>query len=1820
MTIYPSHDPASQAERMRYPAWCSLLLFTLQKQMLRSLVQLMLLIFSLLAYGQASAACNISFTAAAGGQVTFEAANSQYAGQPARYKYSFSAADSTNCGNADVFGLSNADGSSNSNNTGVTTSAGIMLQSSAKGSNNMFVHSTNNGGPNDFSAFYYSIPAGLSNTTDTFQFYDGNVVLQTATVTIPAATPGAPTGVTATAGNAQASVAFTAPASDGGSAILDYTVTSSPGGFTATGAASPLNVTGLTNGQAYTFTVTARNANGSGTASSASTAVTPKATQTITFNPPGAQTFGTTPTLTATASSGLTPTFTSTTTGVCTITSGGALTFVTAGSCTINADQAGNAAFSAAATVPQTFTVNAIAPGAPTAAAGTAGDTQVSVAFTAPASNGGSAILDYTVTASPGGATATGAASPLNVTGLLNGTAYTFTVTARNSAGSGSASTASSAVTPKAPQTITFNPPGAQTFGTTPTLTATASSGLTPTFTSTTTGVCTITSGGALTFVTAGSCTINADQAGNAAFSAAATVPQTFTVNAIVPGAPTAAVGTPGDTQVSVAFTAPASNGGSAILDYTVTASPGGATATGAASPLNVTGLLNGTAYTFTVTARNSAGSGSASTASSAVTPKAAQTITFNPPGAQTFGTTPTLTATASSTLAVSFTSTTTGVCTVTSGGALTFVTAGSCTINADQAGNGTYLAATTVGRTFAVNATVPGAPTGAVGTAGGGQVSVAFTAPAYNGGSAVTGYTVTASPGGANVSGATSPLVVTGLTNGTPYTFTVTATNLAGTGTASTASTAVTPKAAQTITFNPPGGQAFGTTPTLSATASSGLIPTFTSSTTGVCTITSGGALTFVTTGTCIINADQAGDGTYGVATTISRTFAVNPVVPGAPTGAVGTAGAAQVSVAFTAPVFNGGSAITGYTVTASPGGASVSGATSPLVVTGLTNGTPYTFTVTATNLAGTGAASTASTAVTPKAPQTITFGNPGTQTLGTALTLTASASSGLTVTFTSSTPGVCSVTPGGVVSSISAGVCTINVNQAGNTNFAAAATATQSFTISPLPVGVLTFAKPGAALVTMGSSFTNVATSTLSGGGFGAISYSSSNNAVATVNAAGVVTPVSPGSSTITATQAAVPGVNDQATQTYTLTVAPLPVGILSFTTPNAATVVMGGTLTNPATSTLTGGSYGAISYSSSNTAVATVSANGAITTVSAGTSTITATQAAVAGVNAQATQTYVLTVGKNAQATLRVVSDKSSIFKVTGTATLTTTGGSGTGAISTAVTTGTCSVAGNVVTAGSVAETCVVTVTKAADANYSAATATVSIQILSMATSSVTLASSSLNPMLGQSVNLTATVNPGAATGTASFMDGTTLIAKVNLSAGAASLTTSTLAVGSHNLTVVYSGDANLASSTSGAIVVNVNARPDPVSNPLVKQNIVSQATTTQRFTVAQMSNIYNHVQILHSDFNIRNRFGAGLNVPYLDTLRLVGGKILDNFSGTQEKDVLAGEFGTVKTAENQRRARAPFAQDGTAHQKEKRIAKDEEADQEPVISDDVPRIAGMPAGFWTAGNIDVGSLDAQDGSRTKFSSAGLTLGMDVMVNSKLIAGGSLGYAKDNATFDNLGSESKAKQWSGSLYATYKPEKHWFVDGVLGAGHVTYDNRRWDSNNNVLLSGDRKGKIIYGSMSLTRELILQQFRVHPFGRVDVINVKLDSYSEQGSPMALTFKDSSFTNSTVTGGVDIFKDYFFASGQVTPSLKLQLSHRTSGDINQSVYYSDTGVNGPTYNAIVTGIPEDVQSLGLGLNFKNRRGFQANFAWLGSMGANAYRANSFRLDLRFGF
>ena len=157
----------------------------------------------------------------------------------------------------------------------------------------------------------------------------------------------------------------------------------------------------------------------------------------------------------------------------------------------------------------------------------------------------------------------------------------------------------------------------------------------------------------------------------------------------------------------------------------------------------------------------------------------------------------------------------------------------------------------------------------------------------------------------------------------------------------------------------------------TPSASASSSEAVTFTTTTPGVCT--SGGAngasISLVGTGTCTVRASQGGNATWNPATPVDRSFVITDA-PGAPTSASAIAGDAQATLSWSAPASDGGAAITSYTAIASPGGATCTTSSTSCTITGLANGTSYTFTVTATNSAGTSAASSASASVTPADP----------------------------------------------------------------------------------------------------------------------------------------------------------------------------------------------------------------------------------------------------------------------------------------------------------------------------------------------------------------------------------------------------------------------------------------------------------------------------------------------------------------------------------------------------------------------------------------------------------------------------------------------------------------------------------------------------------------------------------------------------------------------------------------------------------------------------------------------------------------------------------
>jgi hypothetical protein len=237
--------------------------------------------------------------------------------------------------------------------------------------------------------------------------------------------------------------------------------------------------------------------------------------------------------------------------------------------------------------------------------------------------------------------------------------------------------------------------------GTPLTLSATATSGLAVTFTSTTTGVCTV-SGTTATFVATGTCTIDANQAGNSTYAAAAMVPQSFTVNAAPLTAQTITFANPGAQTVGTPLMLSATATSGLAVTFTSTTT-GVCTVSGTQATFLTTGTCtidanqvgNSTYVAATMVPQSFAVNAA---------PLTAQTITFANPGPQMVGTPLTLSATATSGLAVTFTSTTTGVCTV-AGSTATFVTTGTCTIDANQAGNSTYAAATMVPQSFAVNA-----------------------------------------------------------------------------------------------------------------------------------------------------------------------------------------------------------------------------------------------------------------------------------------------------------------------------------------------------------------------------------------------------------------------------------------------------------------------------------------------------------------------------------------------------------------------------------------------------------------------------------------------------------------------------------------------------------------------------------------------------------------------------------------------------------------------------------------------------------------------------------------------------------------------------------------------------------------------------------------------------------------------------------------------------------------------------------------------------------------------------------------------------------
>ena len=472
------------------------------------------------------------------------------------------------------------------------------------------------------------------------------------------------------------------------------------------------------------------------------------------------------------------------------------------------------------------------------------------------------------------------------------------------------------------------------------------------------------------------------------------------------------------------------------------------------------------------------------------------------------------------------------------------------------------------------------------------------------------------------------------------------------------------------------------------------------------------------------------------------------------------------------------------------------------------------------------------------------------------------------------------------GAVTGVTMGSTTIVATQAAASGYNTAATQTYTLTIT---AGAPTVTTPSSASIgtttaTLGGNVTSNGGASLTAVGVVYAVTSTNNNPqlsgtgvtnLSSTAATGTFTVNATGLTAGTAYSYAAYATNSQGTRytsvgTFTTT-APTPT--LTFTTPTSASVTVGSTLTNAATSTLSGGSYGSISYTSSDTAKATVNAtSGVVTGVATGTTTITATQAAVSGVNASATQTYTLTVGK-ATPTITWATPAAITYGTALSATqLNATSNVAAGTFSYSPASGTTPSAGT--------QTLTTTFTPTSTANYNTVTASVSLSVI-VAVPGTPTAVSATTANGEATVTFTAPSNTGSSAITgytirATATDGSVVTVTATGSPAKVSGLTPGL---SYRFTVIANNSAGASdsSTTSDALTIS-----------LVNQTITFPALSDRR------SN--------SGSFALTATASSGLPVTFtvISGPALLSGNVVDLTGATGTVKIRASQAGNATTA--------------------------------------------------------------------------------------------------------------------------------------------------------------------------------------------------------------------------------------------------------------------------------------------------------------------------------
>jgi uncharacterized protein YhjY with autotransporter beta-barrel domain len=448
------------------------------------------------------------------------------------------------------------------------------------------------------------------------------------------------------------------------------------------------------------------------------------------------------------------------------------------------------------------------------------------------------------------------------------------------------------------------------------------------------------------------------------------------------------------------------------------------------------------------------------------------------------------------------------------------------------------------------------------------------------------------------------------------------------------------------------------------------------------------------------------------------------------------------------------------------------------------------------------------------------------------------------------------------------------------------------------------------------------------------------------------------------------------------------------------------------------------------------------------------------------------------------------------------------------------------------------------RATDANGNIGLRTFTVNI---GGNSLTINPSVLPPApLGKAYSQTLTVVGGTAPFTFALQSGS-LPPGLSISPGGVISGTPTRE-GSFTLTLL-ARDPNGSFGTRSYALSTV--RNDPSKDPEVRGMVAAQAATARRFTDAQTTNVMRRLETLHDGFDpCRMNFGLVASTP-----------------GAPAAPFPAQGMATAPVNKD------PFPSAS--------LPAPSPAPPSPACDP----LSGPPIAVWASGAIEFGKMNnAGLVDSTKFTTSGVTAGIDARISDQLIVGGAVGFGADRSDIGLRGSVSDANSVNGVFYASYKPIQFLYVDALAGYGTLNFDNKRLSALDGSALSGKRGGNAFFASLGLHYDIRMGAIKFTPYARLDTMKAGLNQYSESGdASQALTFRATNFSTTAgvvgLRGSVDIRSD----DVTYTPNMRVEYKRALDRGFSQSMFYSEAGV-GQVYALDQNDMTRDIFSGGLGI------------------------------------